>query len=132
MSERFKDWKPPHFDSSGITKWGWKCLYHENLQLGKNTDIGAFCLINAKYGVIIEDGVQIGGGVKIYSDDTIGDNQGAVILRKNCKIGANSVIMPNLTIGEGTIVGALSFVYFSLPASVLAGGCPIKIIRSLD
>ena len=47
MDNRFKEWQYPEFDERGMTKWNWLCQYRENLELGKNTDIGAFTYINA-------------------------------------------------------------------------------------
>lgn len=37
---------------------------------------------------------------------TIDDKSGPMILRKNCRIGAHSVIMPGVTVGEDAVVGA--------------------------
>jgi acyl-[acyl carrier protein]--UDP-N-acetylglucosamine O-acyltransferase len=47
----------------------------ENLKLGYKTDIGAFTYINAKYGVDIEDYVEIGSHCSIYSISTIDSKQ---------------------------------------------------------
>ena len=80
---------------------------------------------------MIGDGVQIGGGVKIYSVSTIDDKRGRVVLKNNCKIGANSVIMPGVTVGENSIVGALSFVNKDIPGNVLAYGTPVKVIKPI-
>lgn len=41
---------------------------------------------------------------------TIDGKQGPVVLKKNCRIGSHSTIMPGVTIGENAIVGAHSFV----------------------
>ncbi len=103
----------------------------KNLKLGKNVDIGAFSYINAKGGIVIEDFVQIGSHCSIYSESTIDNKRGEVILKKNCKIGANSVITPGVTIGENSVVGALSFVNKNIPDNVVAYGTPVKIIRQL-
>jgi len=113
------------------TKWGWIVAYPEKLKLRKNIDIGAFSYLQAEYGIDIEDNVQIGGGVKIYSSDTISNKFGKVVLKKNCKIGANSVIFPGVTIGENSIIGALSVVNKDIPSNVLAYGCPCKVVKKL-
>lgn len=108
------------------------CQYHENLELEKNTDIGAFTYINAKYTVRIEEGVEIGSHCSIYSHSTIDNTKGKVIIRRNAKIGTHSVIMPDVTIGENTIIGAFSYVTKSLPKNVVAYGIPAKVMRHLD
>jgi acetyltransferase-like isoleucine patch superfamily enzyme len=128
---RFKNWKKPIIKEGKPTKWSWAVSGVKNLKLGKYVDIGAFVYIQAKAGVVIEDNVQIGGGVKIYSVSTIDNKSGKIILKKNCKIGANSVVMPGVTIGENSIVGALSFVNKDIPENVLAFGVPVKIIKNL-
>lgn len=133
MQERFKNWEYPKIEDGKLTKYNWVVQHKENLKLGKKTDIGAFCYINAKEGVIIEDDVQIGGGTKIYSVDTIGNKQGTVILKRNCKIGANSVILPNAVVGENSIVGACSVVRYgtNIPANEIWAGAPAKKLKEL-
>jgi acetyltransferase-like isoleucine patch superfamily enzyme len=51
-----------------------------------------------------------------------------VVIGPDVWIGANSVVLPGVSIGEGTVVGAGSVVTKSLPAGVLAGGVPAKVI----
>jgi acetyltransferase-like isoleucine patch superfamily enzyme len=132
MSEkRFKNWKYPTFDDKNMTKWNWMCQHHENLKLGKYVDIGAFTYINAKSSVIMEDNVQIGSHCSIYSISTIDNKRGKIVLKKNCRIGTHSVIMPCVTIGENSVIGAFSFVNADIPDNTLAFGIPAKIIRKL-
>ena len=80
------------------------------MKTGKNFDIGTFTYINSHYGVQIEDNVQIGSHCSIYPHSTIDSKKGKVILKKNCKIGTHSTIMPNVIIGENSIIAAYSFV----------------------
>lgn len=129
MNRRFKNWEPPEFDERGLTKWNWMCQHSEGLKLGKNTDIGAFTYINAKYGVEIQENVQIGSHCSIYSESTIDGKKGKVTIKKNAKIGAHSVIMPGVTIGENSTVAACSFVNKDVPDGVVVGGVPAKPIK---
>ncbi len=129
MSQRFKKWKKPVIKHGKPTKYGWTVLYPEGLQLGKNTDIGAYTLIVAKHGVVLEEDVQIGSHCVLYSFSTIDDKQGTVTLKKNSRIGTHSSVMPGVTIGENTIVGAHSFVNTDLPPNVVAVGCPARVIK---
>lgn len=131
MNNRFENWQYPEIEEGKLTKYNWLVQHKENLKLGKKTDIGAFCYINAKKGVIIEDNVQVGSHCSIYSISTIDNKKGKVILKKNCKIGAHSVIMPGITIGENSIIGAFSFVDKDIPDNVIAFGIPAKVKRSL-
>lgn len=129
MSRPFEEWRYPEFDESGMTKWSWMCQYHENLKLGQKTDIGAFTYINARYGVEIQENVQIGSHCSIYSWSTIDDKKGKVVIKKNAKVGSHSVVMPGVTIGENAVIGALSFVTTDIPDNAVAIGVPAKVIR---
>lgn len=129
MRENFKNWKMPKFNKNGMTKWYWICQYHENLSLGKYIDIGSFTYINARFGVVIEDEVQIGSHCSIYSHSTIDNKKGKVVIKKGAKIGTHSTIMPGVTVGENAIIGAYSFVKNDIPANSLAFGIPAKIIN---
>ena len=127
--ERFKNWKYPEFNNKNMTKWNWMCQHHEKLKLCKNVDIGAFTYINAKYGVKIGKNVQIGSHCAIYSYSTIDAKKGKVLIKENTRIGTHSTIMPGVTIGKNSIVGAHSFVNKNVPDNVMALGIPVKIIR---
>ena len=128
-NERFSDWQFPDIEEGVPTKYHWVVQNVQNFHLGYKTDIGAFTYINAKYGVIVEDYVQIGSHCSIYSVSTIDNKNGQVILRKNCKVGSHSVIMPGVTIGENAIIGACSFVNRDVPDNSLAAGIPARVIK---
>ena len=129
---RFTDWEYPEIEDGKPTKYNWVVQYVDGFKLGYKTDIGAFTYINAKNGVIIEDFVQIGSHCSIYSVSTIDDKQGQILLRKNCKIGSHSVIMPGVTIGENSVVGACSFVNQDIPDDSVAVGVPAKVIKQIN
>jgi len=128
---RFKDWKYPKIEEGKLTKYKWMVQHKDKLKLGYKADIGAFTYINAKNGVTIEDYVQIGSHCAIYSISTIDNKEGTVILKKNCKIGSHSIIMPGVTVGENSIAGAFSFVNTDIPANVVAAGIPAKVIKKI-
>lgn len=130
-NDRFENWKPPKIKERKINEYNWLVQNNENLQLGYKTDIGAFTYLNAKFNVIIEDHVQIGSHCSIYSVSTIDNKEGPVTLKKNCRIGTHSVVMPNVTIGENSIIGAFSFVNKDIPKNVVAFGVPAKVVRNL-
>ena len=126
---RFFNWRYPKFNKNGMTRWHWMCQNREGLKLGKNTDIGAFTYINAKYGVTIEQDVQIGSHCEIYSESTIDDKSGPVKICRNAKVGSHSTIMPNVTIEENSIIGAHSFVTSNIPKNSVAFGVPAKVVE---
>lgn len=56
----------------------------------------------------------------------------AIYIGKNCWLGAGVVVLPGITIGDNTVVGAGSVVTKDLPANVVAVGDPCKILRPLN
>ena len=110
MQEKKAEWKRPEIVHGKLTKWNWLVHFPEKLKLGKNTDIGAFTFIDAREGVEIGENVLVGGGCLIYSFSASDGKKGKVVLEKGCKIGANTVIMPGVRVGENAFVGACSFV----------------------
>ena len=127
-----KKWKKPIIKHSKMTKYNYIVQYPENLKLGKNFDIGAFTYINAQYGLILEDDVQIGSHCSLYSHSSIDSKQGSITLKKNSKIGTHSTIMPNVTIGKNSIVAAYSFVVKNIPDDEMWAGIPAKKKKSLS
>jgi len=108
------------------------------VKIGKNVEIGYFCIIgniNPTL-IIIEDNVVITAKSTILEHDNAlyytgrGDvNYGAVVIKNNAFIGIGSTIMPNVVIGEKSIIAPHSFVNKNIPPNVLAGGCPVKILK---
>ena len=116
----------PIYDDYGMTQWSWRVICVENFTLGKEVEIGSFTVIDAKEKVIIEDQVKIGWGCSIFSHSSIDDKKGQIILKKGCNIGANSVIMPGIVIGENATVGANSLVLENIPSNEIWVGSPAK------
>lgn len=131
MSPRFSQWKFPDIEEGKLTRYHWIVQNKKNFRLGKYTDIGAFTYINAEYGVTIEDCVQIGSHCSLYSISTIDNKKGPLLFKKNCRIGSHSVIMPGVTVGMNSRIGACSFVTQTIPDNVIAYGTPAQVIRPL-
>lgn len=129
---RFSDWKYPEIVDGKPTKYNWIVQNIDGFELGFATDIGAFSYINAKYGVIIEDNVQVGSHCSIYSQSTIDNKIGKVHLKTNSKVGSHSTILPGVTVGKNSIIGAHSLVINDIPDNVIAFGVPAKVIRRID
>ena len=131
MQKRFKNWKYPKISEGKQTKYNWLVQNVKGLKLGKYTDIGAFTYINAKNGVVIEDNVQIGSNCSIYSVSTIDDKEAKVRIKENACLGSHSVVMPGVTIGRNSIIGAFSFVNKNIPENCVAFGVPVKVVRKI-
>lgn len=57
---------------------------------------------------------------------------GNVVIENNVFVGAETVILPNVRIGENSIIGANSTVSRDIPANVVAAGSPAKVICTID
>ncbi len=51
---------------------------------------------------------------------------------KNCWLGAGVIVVPGVTIGDNTVVGAGAVVTKDLPANVVAVGVPVKVVRPIS
>jgi acetyltransferase-like isoleucine patch superfamily enzyme len=113
------------------------------VRIGKRVHIGSFVIIGSREPVIIEDYVAIGASSKIYSNsETAKDGKrmsgsmipeedkayysAPVFLRKDSFVGANSVILPGVELGEGSVVGANSLVIKSVEPWEIVSGVPVK------
>ena len=94
-------------------------------------------------GITLEDDVLIGSGVHIYVNNHSFSNpdlpillqgqtnSGPVILKKGCWIGANSIILPGVTIGNNAVVGAGSVVTKNVEEKTVIAGNPAKLIKRI-
>ena len=113
-----------------------------DIKIGSYIHIGSHCYLSGQKGIEMKNFSGLGQGVKIYSvnDDYSGmsltnpttnsknrkkvEQTGKVVIGKHVNIGANSIVLPNVKIGNGASVGSLSlvknnlkgwFVYFGIP-----------------
>ena len=83
----------------------------------------------------ITNGVRIfthGGGNAVRKAYPDFDVFGKVVIGNWVYIGNNSLIMPGVTIGDGSLIAAGSVVTKSVPSSVVVGGNPARIISTID
>lgn len=116
-----------------------------NLNIGSYIHISCYASLIGKGDIVLEDFVGISGRVSIYSsnDDYTGValtnptvplefrkvTDGDVILKKHTIVGAGSIILPNVVLGEGTSVHALSLIYKNCVPFGVYAGVPAKFIR---
>lgn len=55
-----------------------------------------------------------------------------VRIGKNCWLGAGVIVMPGVTIGDNTVIGAGSIVTKDIPANVVAVGNPCRVMREIE
>ena len=115
------------------------------IKIGDYVHIACYAHLIGAGQIIVEDHAQISGKVSIYSssDDFSGNylvgptvpseftnvKSLTVHLKKYVVLGCNVVVLPGVTIGEGTAIGALSLVSKSLPEYGIYGGNPLKFIK---
>lgn len=94
----------------------------------KKIIIGKNCLIAANCQIIDGNGHDISMENPKNRINTIGDAR-EVIIKDNVWVGANSIILPGVTIGQGSIVSASSVVIKDVPEKCIVGGNPALIIK---
>jgi acetyltransferase-like isoleucine patch superfamily enzyme len=98
-------------------------------------DVTVKCGVQLWDGITIDDYVQIGPNVTFTNDKYPRAKQAFEVQRtrimKNASIGAGSVIMGGVTIGENALVGAGSLVTKDVPSNELWYGSPAKFIRKV-
>ena len=120
------------------------CILSGNITLGSHIHISAYVALYGAMGIVMEDYTGISPKSVVYSamDDFSGEyligpihpaattnvTGGVVTIKKYSQIGSNTVVFPNLTIGEGAVIGACSLVnrdvkewciYYGIPARYL-------------
>jgi UDP-2-acetamido-3-amino-2,3-dideoxy-glucuronate N-acetyltransferase len=106
----------------------------EGVAIGNNCKIRPFVFIPT--GVVIEDEVFIGPNVSFTNDKYPKASGEWTLLRskikKGASIGANSVILPGVTVGEKALVGAGSVITKDVPANAIIAGNPACILGYRD
>ena len=122
------------------------CILSGNIKIGNNVHIAAYAALFAgECGIEFEDFSGISSRTTIYavSDDYSGEYltnptvnkkfrnilEGKVTLKKHSIIGASSLVLPNVTIGEGTAIGACSLVTKDCDEWSIYAGTPVKRIK---
>ena len=108
------------------------------MKIGKNCSISQRAIPDPLLPELIEfeEGSGCGIGVKLLTHNAMNIKHGSfsfgpIKVCKNARIGAYSIILPGVTIGEGSIIGANSLVTEDIPPFSIAFGSPAKVIRQL-
>jgi carbonic anhydrase/acetyltransferase-like protein (isoleucine patch superfamily) len=118
-----------------------------NVIIGKNVYVGPGAVIRGDWGgIVIEDGcnvqenciIHMFPGITVYLRASAHIGHGAVIhgssIGKNTLVGMNAVVMDNVKVGEGCIIGALTFVPEGMEIAdrKIAVGNPAKIVKDVS
>jgi len=106
----------------------------EGVVIGDNCKIRPFVFIPT--GVTIDDDVFVGPNVSFTNDKYPRVKGEWKLLRtrvkKGASIGANSVILPGVTIGKEVLIGAGSVVTEDMPSRAIVAGNPARIVGYRD
>jgi galactoside O-acetyltransferase len=121
------------------------CILSGKIEIHSFIHISAYSALYGSAGIILEDYSGLSPRTTIFSevDDFSGDylvgpvhpielrnlSSGTVVVRKYSQVGAGTVILPKVIIGEGVAVGALSLVTKSLDDWGIYAGIPAKRIK---
>lgn len=123
------------------------CVISGKIKIGKNVHITPQCLVaGGENGIVFEDFTTVAYGVKIFtqSDDYSGvtltnstipvkfknEFKKEILIKKHSIVGAGSIIMPGVTLEEGTSVGAISLVLESTCEWGIYVGAPARRLKN--
>lgn len=101
-------------------------------------DIHPFTLISRKAvldrtyprGIHVGEGSAISFDAVILSHDHIAGKHCDTFIGRYCQVGARSIVMPGVTIGDHSVVAAGAIVTKDVPANSIVAGNPARVIRS--
>ena len=118
-------WIPPFYTEFG-----------KNIKLGKNVFINSGCHFQDNGGIEIGDGTMIGPRAVIVTlnhdlnpQTRLTATPKPVKIGKNVWIGANCTILPGVSIGDNSVIGAGSVVVKSIASNVVAVGNPARVVK---
>lgn len=121
------------------------CILSGNISMGSHIHISAYSALFGKSGIELNDFTGLSPRTTLFSesDDFSGDyligpqhnkkftnvKHGKIILEKYTQTGANVIVLPGVTIGQGSVIGALSLVNCNIPEWSVFGGIPARFIK---
>ncbi|HNG55632.1 MAG TPA: sugar O-acetyltransferase [Nitrospira sp.] len=116
------------------------CDYGYNIRLGRNVFINYHCIFLDCAPIDIGNDVQVGPAVQLYTAQhpleaeirrSGLESARPIRIGSDVWIGGGAVILPGVTIGDRSVVGAGSVVVHSVPADCVAVGNPARVVRTL-
>jgi maltose O-acetyltransferase len=117
-----------------------RCDYGSRIRVGARTFVNYGLVALDVASIEIGDDVQIGPNVQLLTPthpidpDTRRAKWEAaepIVIERNVWLGGGVIVLPGVTIGENTVVGAGTIVTKDLPPNVVAAGNPARVVRSL-
>lgn len=141
--EKRKEIMQKLFKSVGKNVWiepDFRCEFGKNITIGSDVYINFGCVILDCGQVTIGNNTLIGPNVGIYDANHVLDAEeriagglkpGNVHIGNRVWIGGNTILLPNITIGDDTVIGAGSIVTHDIPSGVVAVGNPCYVLRKI-
>ncbi len=116
------------------------CDYGYNISLGRNVFINDHCIFLDCAPIVIGDDVQIGPAVQLYTAQHPLDakvrrsgleSASPIRIGSDVWIGGGALVLPGVTIGDRSIVGAGSVVVHHVPLYSVVVGNPARMVRTL-
>ena len=96
------------------------------IEIGNNVTLGQGVLL------ITHDGTSRLFRDRLPGMSPFGNRFGAIVIRDNCFIGNNAILLPGVEIGPDSAVGAGSVVTKTVPPRTIVAGNPARPIKTLD
>lgn len=110
----------------------------KNITIGKNVFLNMGCKFQDQGGIFIGDGALIGHNVVLATLNHAMDPEdratmipAPIHIGKRVWIGANTTVLPGVTIGDGAIVAAGAVVTKDVPENTVVGGVPARVMRKI-
>jgi len=116
------------------------CDYGCNIELGDNVFLNAHCVILDEARVVFGNHVFVGPQCGFYTAvhplDAARRNANLecakpIVIGDNVWLGGHAVILPGVSVGAGTVIGAGSVVTKDIPPGVVAAGNPCRVLRNI-
>lgn len=105
--------------------------WQTGIYVGRKIIIGNNVRLGGQGALIGYPGHPLDAAARARGEPDTDDQVRDIVLEDDVWLGRGVIVNAGVTIGRGTIVGAGSVVTKDLPAGVLAGGAPARVIRSL-
>ena len=110
----------------------------KNITIGNHVFFNSGCKFQDQGGITIDDGALLGHNVVLATlnhcmipEQRANLEPAPIHIGKNVWIGANAMVLPGVTIGDGAVVAAGAIVTKDVPANTIVGGIPAKKIKNV-
>ena len=109
-----------HFGKGIYANFGLTCVDDTHIYVGNYTMFGPHCILATAGHPILPELRE-----KAFQYNL------PVHIGRNCWLGAGVIVLPGVSIGENTVIGAGSVVSRDIPANVVAAGSPCRVLRPI-